>query len=384
MRFTVTCDDGAPVEFECADTLVSRWVCGEILEGRTYPYLPFAGNVDVVCDVGANCGAASVYFARHYRNAAVHAFEPARDPLVYLTRNAQSYRNIRVHGFGLHSRDQQAQLFFGDGDSILGSIVKRDVNVDASEIVELRDAGAWAADQGISHIDLLKVDVEGCEVDVLDGFAPLLPTVKILYIEYDSRATRREIQRRMSRCHRLYVGVLFLDQGECVYLRNDVAANAPVDRLRQSRVEQLACPPVPFAGAISTVVAIEGDEHVEARLRELYPSAVLRTVTRTGNVPEDADVAHLSSSACTSDVLERFADTVAGARVVYTESTSPDAFAHIDDVLTATHELYLGTVEPDGQACVYLRNDVAAHPDTHKHLRELLRASWSDVTSDKH
>ncbi|MET0902827.1 MAG: hypothetical protein ABWZ52_06285, partial [Acidimicrobiales bacterium] len=72
MRFTVDGDDGAPIDFECGDTLVSRWVCEEILAGKTYPYLPFVPDVRVVFDVGANCGAATVHFARHYPDAAIH------------------------------------------------------------------------------------------------------------------------------------------------------------------------------------------------------------------------------------------------------------------------------------------------------------------------
>src|SRR5665213_2432569 len=185
MRFTVAGDDGEPVEFECADTLTSRCVCGEILEGKTYPYLPFVEDARVVFDVGANCGATTVYLARHYPGAQIHSFEPGREARAYLERNVEAHPNVRVHPIGLHSADQVVPLYKGNGDTILGSVFRRDINLDESEPVELRAAGPWVAAQGIERIDVLKIDVEGCEVDVLESLAGLLPTVKVLYIEYD-------------------------------------------------------------------------------------------------------------------------------------------------------------------------------------------------------
>lgn len=234
MKFTVEGDEGGPFEFECADTITSRWVCGDILAGKTYPALPFVDDTHVVFDVGANCGATTVYFARRYPDATVHSFEPGSEPRVLLERNVAEYANVRVHPIGLHSTDGVVPLYKGDGDTILGSVLRRGVNLDESEPVQLRAAGPWAAEHGVERIDVLKVDVEGCEVEVLESLAGLLPTVKVLYVEYDSREARRDIERLLDPTHDLYVGKLLLDQGECVYLRKDLADGAAAtDHLRQ-------------------------------------------------------------------------------------------------------------------------------------------------------
>jgi len=223
MRFTVTSDDGTDVEFECADNFVSRWVCGDILAGSTYPWLPFIGTVDVILDGGANCGAASAYFARHCPGATIHAFEPASAARAILDRNAADYPNISVHPFGLHSRDQTVALHKGTADSSLSSVFPSERNDLESEPVGLRSAGGWAAEQGIERIDVMKLDVEGCEIEVLHSLEPLLPTMKAFYVEYDSRAARREIERLMLPSHELYCAKLLLDQGEVTYLRRDLA-----------------------------------------------------------------------------------------------------------------------------------------------------------------
>jgi len=210
-------------DFECADTWVSRWVSTEILEGRSYPYLPFVEDVRVVWDVGANVGATTVFLARHYPDAQVHAFEPAREPRSVLERNAARWPNVTVHPIGLSDRDGTVPLFHGEGDTGFASVHRRPETTDDSEPVELRDAGPWAQARGLARIDVLKLDVEGCELDVLTSLVPLLPTVKVLYVEYESRHARRGIDTLLAGTHELWFSSLMaLDQGEGVYVRSDL------------------------------------------------------------------------------------------------------------------------------------------------------------------
>jgi FkbM family methyltransferase len=216
--------DVAGIRFECADTWVSRWVSSEILEGKTYPHLPFVDDVRVVWDVGANVGATTVFLAHHYPDAEVHAFEPATEPRAILERNAGRSPNIRVHAFGLSDRDQTVPLYHGEGDSGFASVHQRRGTTDESEPVQLRAAGPWARAHGIDRIDVLKLDVEGCELDVLTSLEPLVPSVKVLYVEYESRQARRGIDTLLTGTHELWLSMLMaLDQGEGIYVRKDLA-----------------------------------------------------------------------------------------------------------------------------------------------------------------
>ena len=234
MKATFDGDDGTPIEFECANTIVSRWISRDILAGKTYPYLPFVDDVQVVFDVGANCGATTVHFARHYPDAQVHSFEPGSEPRAILERNAAERPNVHVHPIGFYSVEETVPLYKGNGDIGMGSVFQRSVNLDDSEPVQLRVGGVFAAEQGITRIDVLKIDVEGCEIGVLEGLADLLPTVKVLYVEYDSRQSRRDIESMLDATHELYTGMLFLDQGECIYLRKDLAdRDAATEFLRE-------------------------------------------------------------------------------------------------------------------------------------------------------
>jgi FkbM family methyltransferase len=241
MQLSVALDDGQALDFECADNPVSRRVCEDILKGKTYPYLPFVEDVRVILDVGANCGATTVHLARHYPDADVHAFEPGSAARAFAERNTRGFPNVRVHPIGLFSCDMRTPLYFGDGDLGMASIHRRDVNLGESEVVDIRDARAWTAEQSIGRIDILKVDVEGAEVEVLLSLGHLLPTVKVLDIEYDSRRARRAIAGLVEGTHELYVGSLLLDQGEIIYLRRDLAdLPAATEHLRRMLMASMA------------------------------------------------------------------------------------------------------------------------------------------------
>ena len=224
MIFEATLTGGTTVEFECMDTIASRWVCESILKGETYPHLPFVDDVRIIWDAGANCGATTVHFAHLYPDATIHSFEPGAQQRAILERNVASLTNVQVHPVGLFDVDRTAALYEGDEDSITSSILRRGVNTDRSENVDLRAAGPWAASHGITAIDILKLDVEGCETEVLSSLEPLLADLKVLYVEYDSRQARRLIDDLLRDTHQLYLGMFMaLDQGECIYLSNELA-----------------------------------------------------------------------------------------------------------------------------------------------------------------
>jgi FkbM family methyltransferase len=166
-----------------------------------------------------------VHLARHHPDAVVHAFEPGREVRGHLERNAARYPNIVVHPFGLGDTDRDdVPLYHAEYDIESSVLLRPDTNRVEHELIQLRDGGAWASAAGIDRIDILKVDVEGFELEVLDSFASLLPTVKVLYLEYDSRLARRRIMSMLDETHELYFAMLMaLDQGECIFVRNDYA-----------------------------------------------------------------------------------------------------------------------------------------------------------------
>lgn len=85
---------------------------------------------------------------------------------------------------------------------------------------QIRSADEVATELGDGPIDLLKLDVEGSEVQVLESLGSArLAQVQVLYVEYDNRFARRRIEDLVRDSHELfYASMLALDQGEMVYV----------------------------------------------------------------------------------------------------------------------------------------------------------------------
>jgi len=72
------------IPFWLFKTDVCFQIANDIFAGITYPIVPSVSGVTTVVDIGANVGAASVYFAMAYPDAKIYAFEPGSIPLLLL------------------------------------------------------------------------------------------------------------------------------------------------------------------------------------------------------------------------------------------------------------------------------------------------------------
>jgi FkbM family methyltransferase len=204
------------------DTHLGRHVCEGIWSGRTYPPIPFTGPIRTIVDVGANVGAATVYFALTHPEARIFAFEPCPESYALWTSNVEGLANVTGFNFGLSDRDGQLPLYLGHEDPVTNSLGASVLNGRESVLVSLRAAGVILAEQGIDTIDILKVDTEGCEVAILRTLAAWLPRTGIIYVEYHAAADRLEIDRLLAPTHLLCRGVIQTPhRGELCYAARD-------------------------------------------------------------------------------------------------------------------------------------------------------------------
>ncbi len=212
-----------PLPFNLFKTDVSFQVANSIFAGATYPTISYVSDVKTIVDIGANVGAASVYFAIAYPDAKVYAFEPGSAPLSLLQQNVEPLPNVTVFPFGLHSREQRLSLFQGKNDSVESSLCSTLRTGSESEEIRLVCAPDFLAAQGLNRIDILKIDTEGCEVPILRSLNAYLPEVKALYVEYHSERDRRMIDEMLAGTHVLWRGhVTFAYRGEFCYLKREL------------------------------------------------------------------------------------------------------------------------------------------------------------------
>lgn len=127
----------------------------------------FSAHVDgraIVWDVGANVGLYTLAAAR--RAAAVVAFEPAARNVAALRRHVSLNRlaNVEIVAAAVSSREGTARLLAGDSPSEFRL-------ADDGEPVPCVTLDGWRLACRAHPPTVIKIDVEGAEVDVLDGAA---------------------------------------------------------------------------------------------------------------------------------------------------------------------------------------------------------------------
>jgi FkbM family methyltransferase len=155
----------------------------EIVVREIYSF-DFPGAAPVIIDAGANIGVAVLWWRHRWPAARIIAFEP--DPQVFrvLAQNLQHHPAVELH---------QAAL-----SAVSGEITLHLLGADASRTAP-DAAHDWPSTQvssrrlrdvlgGIPSVDLLKIDIEGAELEVLIDSRGFLGTVQRVFIEYHSFA----------------------------------------------------------------------------------------------------------------------------------------------------------------------------------------------------
>ena len=188
-------------DFDVDLDMYSREVAGfwEIFQEHQYLELPAAGADEkrVVIDAGANVGFFSMKQALQFGDKLdLIAFEP--DPSTYerLQKNVDRIRtrtaaHIRCVNSALDAHSGEAK--FVRDVSVESHIV--DGNADADAItVQLTTLDRVVEEEGIQKIDLLKIDVEGHEMKVLEGARNrALPITDNITLEYHQPQFVQEI-----------------------------------------------------------------------------------------------------------------------------------------------------------------------------------------------
>lgn len=195
-----------------------------VLSGDEYPLPPLRHYAPrSIVDIGANVGAASIYFARRYPDARVFAFEPSSRNVAVLAQNARSYPAIQVFPFGLSDAERAAPMAIGSV-GLVDSLYREASSPERVETVTLRAALRTLESHGCFPISILKLDTEGCEVEILQDLRARLADIDHICLEYHSEADRREIDSLLGPTHLLVrARAEHAHRGMLVFLRRTLA-----------------------------------------------------------------------------------------------------------------------------------------------------------------
>ncbi len=179
--------------FKVAETL--EWV-GSRVQGKGYATpvsfeVKFASRFlihapSLFVDVGGNVGDYTFEIARRYPDCEIWLFEPAPANVQVLHTRFLGNPRIRVVPMGLS--DQHGDLaFYSDAPgSGMASVHRRDVHLNdfTTRISVTRFEDFWISTLDRRPIDLMKMDIEGHELQALKGLGQALREIHLLQFEF--------------------------------------------------------------------------------------------------------------------------------------------------------------------------------------------------------
>ena len=149
-----------------------------------------------ILDVGANEGQFIKVVQENVprdKKMVIHSFEPSKYTYDNLHKVIKDQNNIILRNLGLASEPGELTLDSDHPESGKASLTQRNlshigVNFDRKETVSVDTVDNYCKSQDIDKIDLLKIDVEGHELDVLKGTHLMLlqGRVNIVCFEFSS------------------------------------------------------------------------------------------------------------------------------------------------------------------------------------------------------
>ncbi|MEM0940067.1 MAG: FkbM family methyltransferase [Bacteroidota bacterium] len=153
----------------------------------------FKSDPLVIFDGGANQGQFTVMTLDNMSiniDFEIHCFEPAKRTFQILNENVGEYSEIRLNNVGLGREIENKTLFYDKEGSGIASLTKRslrhhEIEYEIEEEVRITTIDNYCMENNIDQIHLLKLDVEGFEMDALYGAQEILRKAGIRLISFE-------------------------------------------------------------------------------------------------------------------------------------------------------------------------------------------------------
>lgn len=147
-----------------------------------------------IFDVGAHSGQFLQQVIEPLVDAGVpvltHAFEPSPTAFRALQAVFKERTDVSLNNFGFGRQAGEFQLFANAAGSTLASLSRRrlqhlDLDFNTSERVKIERLDDYCLEHHIEKIDLLKLDVEGHEMDVLNGGVRMFRERRVAILSFE-------------------------------------------------------------------------------------------------------------------------------------------------------------------------------------------------------
>ena len=157
-----------------------------LIQGEPHP---------VIFDVGAYIGTTAAEYAKGFPSGHVYAFEPAINTFEQLMAKCKNIPNISMFNFAVSDVDRKSRFFINEfaptnsllsfdqcADKYWGAGLLKNAKKEHVNNIRL---DTFCADNNVTKIDLLKLDVQGTELSAIKGASNLIEDrlIKLIYAE---------------------------------------------------------------------------------------------------------------------------------------------------------------------------------------------------------
>lgn len=153
----------------------------------------------VIIDAGAFDGVEGSILARTWPRGRVHSFEPIPEIFEKLVQTASKTPNMSIYNYALSTTDGKSVMFISEFATQPGIathsaslrapkehiqyaphvVFPRSITVDTFKI------DTWAELNGIDHVDMMWLDMQGVELEVLKASPKILATTRVILLEVE-------------------------------------------------------------------------------------------------------------------------------------------------------------------------------------------------------
>ncbi len=136
--------------------------------------------ISTILDVGANIGQSAIKFQQAFPDASIHCFEPVVHLNRKLAENVRHLSNVYIYSDALGATACETQIYLTTHES-MNTLIKPDY-VKNTQSVNVTTVDDFLRCEKIAGVGLLKIDVEGYDLQVLIGAEKTLKAKKIDFI----------------------------------------------------------------------------------------------------------------------------------------------------------------------------------------------------------
>ncbi len=167
-------DENKPPIYYRPGTSDEKIIQSILVERQEYLFPSF--KPEIVYDIGANIGVATVILSNIYPEAQIYAFEPDPDNYNILKMNIEKYKNIIAYEAGIAEESGRYSLWKSEDPSNHGGCSMVIANTE-DECIKVDMMAIDFALKKLGIPDVVKIDVEGAEAEIFHAF-PNLDKVK--------------------------------------------------------------------------------------------------------------------------------------------------------------------------------------------------------------